>query len=118
VSADRSASRRRIHIVLLFVSVTTIHFVASIVLLLYVFGIGMARFDSGAPESPAESVMGWAFAILSFPFLTLLERLPVARFPGLWGYVPFLLNSCVWGLAAVVVRWRLRARASQRSADA
>jgi hypothetical protein len=113
VTPDRFASRQRIRTVLLFVVVTAIHFLTSIVLLFYVFGMGMARFDSGAPEGAAESVMQWAFAILSFPFLTLLGRLPVARFPGLWGYVPFVLNASVWGLAAVAVRRRLRARASQ-----
>jgi hypothetical protein len=115
VSADRSAARRRISTVLLFVSVTAIHFLTSIVLLFYVFGMGMARFDTGAPEGAAESVMRWALAILSFPLLTLLGRLPVAPFRGLWGYVPFVMNACLWGLAAVVVHWRLRARASQRA---
>ena len=60
--------------------------------------------------------MRWAFAIVSFPLLTLLEWLSVARFPGLWGYVPVVLNSGVWGLAAVVVRRRLRSPDSPRRA--
>ena len=106
---------RAVPSLILFVSVTTIHFVTSIVLLLYIFGTGMARFDSGVRAGAAESVAGWVFAILAFPLLSALERLPAARFPGLWGYVPFLLNACVWGLAAVVVRWRLRARARPRA---
>ena len=115
MSAHSSGSRRRIRTVVLFVSVTALHLLTSIVLLVYVFGMGMARFDSGAPEGAAESVTRWAFAIFSFPLLTLL--MPVARFPGQWGYVPFVLNACVWGLAAVVVRGRLRVRASQRPAS-
>ena len=101
---------------ILFVSVAAIHLITSIVLLLYIFGTGMARFDSGARAGAAESVAEWVFAILAFPLLSVLERMPVARFPGLWGYVPFLLNAGVWGVAAVVLRWRLRrARPSQRA---
>ena len=109
MSADRIASPQRIRPVVLFISVTGIHIASSIVLVLYVFGAGMARFDSGAPASVTESVAGWAFAILSFPLLSLLERMPAARFPGLWGYVPVVANGAFWGLAAVAVRWRLRA---------
>lgn len=116
MSADRDASPQRIRPVLLLISVTGIHVASSIVLLLSVFGAGMARFDSGAPASATESVARWAFAILSFPLLSLLERMPAARFPGLWGYVPVVANGAIWGLAAVVVRWRWRARASQRPA--
>ena len=99
---------------ILFVSVAGIHFLCSIALLLYVFGAGMARFDSGLPGSPAETVAGWVFAVLSFPVLTVLERVSAVRFPGLWGYIPFAVNASVWGLAAVVARRRLRARASRR----
>ena len=110
---DRSASR--IRNVVLFIAVTSIHAVASIVLLVYVFGTGMARFDSGAPAGALESVAGAVFTILSFPLISLLERVPSARFPGLWGYVPFLANASLWGLAAVAVRARLAARPSPRA---
>ena len=116
MTAARLASPQRIRPVALFISVSGFHVASSIVLFLYVFGAGMARFDSGAPASVTESVAGWAFAILSFPFLTLLERMPAARFPGLWGYVPLVANGAIWGLAAVAVRWRLRMRASPRRA--
>ena len=110
MTADRSASRRGARAIILFVAVTAIHVLTSIMLMLYVFGMVMSRFDTGAPKGAGESVMRWAFAILSFPLLTLLERMPAARFPGLWGYVPVVLNAGIWGLAAVVVRRRLRAR--------
>jgi hypothetical protein len=116
VTPARLAAPQRIRPVMLFIAVTGIHVASSIVLLLYVFGAGMARFDSGAAASATESVAGWAFAILSFPLLTLLERIPAVRFPGLWGYVPVVANGAIWGLAAVLVQWRLRARAPQRRA--
>ena len=115
MSADRSASRPRLPTVLLFALVTGVHFVSSLLLLFYVFGSGMARFDSGAPATVTESVAGWAFAIVSFPLLTLVERIPLAQFRGLWGYVPFAANACLWALAAVVVRRRLGARARRRA---
>ena len=106
---------RAVPSIILFISVAAIHLVTSIVLLLYLFGAGMARFDSGVRAGAAESVAGWMFAILAFPVLSVIDRMPVARFPGMWGYVPFFLNGCVWGLAAVVVHWRLRARAWRRA---
>jgi hypothetical protein len=98
---------------LLFAAVTGVHFLCSVTLLLYVFGAGMARFDSGLPGGPAETVAGWMFAVLSFPVLIVLERLSAAHFPGLWGYIPFAVNASVWGLAAVVACRRLRAKASR-----
>src|SRR5687767_14704904 len=99
---------------ILFASVTGVHFLCSVTLLLYVFGADMARFDSGLPGSAAETVAGWVLAVLSFPVLILLERLSAVRFPGLWGYIPFAVNASVWGLAAVLARRRLRVRASRR----
>ena len=98
---------------LLFVSVTAVHFVCSVALLFYVVGAGMARFDSGLPGGPAETVAGWLFAAFVFPVLTVLERVSV-RFPGLWGYIPFVVNSSVWSLAVVLARRRLRLMASRR----
>jgi len=99
---------------LLFVSVTAVHFACSTALLFYVFAVGMARFDSGLPSSPAETVAGWLFAAMAFPVLTLLERVSAVRFPGLWGYIPFVINSSLWGLAVVGARRRLRVMASRR----
>ena len=61
----------------------------------------MARVDSGAPGSATESVAGWAFAILLVSLLSLLERMPAARFRGPWGYVPVVANGAIRGLAAV-----------------
>jgi hypothetical protein len=99
--------------VILFVFVTAIHLVITIGLLLYVFGAGMARFDSGVPGGLTETVGGWMLAALSIPVLTVLNRLPVLRASGLWGYIPFLANSSLWGLVVVAARRRLRVLASR-----
>lgn len=68
MSADPSASLQRVRTLLLFVSVTAIHVVTSIVLLFYIFGTGMARFDSGVSPSAVESIAERVFAILGFRF--------------------------------------------------
>ena len=110
-------ARRRLSTATLFLAVTGLHVFLTITLLFYVFGSGMARFDSGAPAGPTESVARWSLAAIQFPLLPLLERMPVAWFPGWWGYLPFLGNSSCWGLAAVVVRaWRRGRRAPHRGA--
>ena len=96
-------TRRRLALLL---TVAAVHFFASLALLFYVFGSGMARFDSGVVESEMpETVARWAFAVLSFPLLPLLERMRL-RFPGWWGYIPFLANSALWGAAAGAI-WRV-----------
>jgi hypothetical protein len=100
--------------VILFASVTGIHLVSTVGLLLYVFGAGISRFDSGVPGGLTEALAGWLLTALSIPLLTLLDRLAVLRGSGLWGYIPFLANSSLCGLAVVAARRRLRALASRR----
>jgi hypothetical protein len=71
--------------VILFAFVAGLHFLTSVCLLIYTFGGGMARFDSGAPAGLAETLAGWLLALLSVPLLTVLERLSQRRFLGLLG---------------------------------
>jgi hypothetical protein len=104
--------------VILFAVVTGIHLVSTIGLMLYVFGAGMARFDSGAPAGLTETLAGWLLTGLSVPLLTVLARLPILGGSGLWGYIPFLANSSLCGLAVVAARRRLRALASRRRQSA
>ena len=92
----------------LFAGATVIHLVASIKLLVFVFGLGMARFDSGVSIGLAERIAGWLFKLLAFPVVLALDWLPSLRFPGLWGYIPFIVNASIWGLGAVMIRRRLR----------
>jgi hypothetical protein len=94
--------------VILFAFVAGLHFLTSVCLLVYSFGAGMARFDSGAPAGLAETLAGWLLALLSVPLLTVLERLSELQFPGLLGYIPFAVNASLWGIAVVAARrcWR------------
>lgn len=78
---------------------TALHFGVSWATFLMAFGSRMGRFDSGRPATPVESVIQVAAAVLLFPFSILAVHLPAGWFPGLWGYIPFLLNSALWGCA-------------------
>jgi hypothetical protein len=100
--------------VILFAFVTGIHLFSTVGLLLYVFGAGMARFDTGAPGGFTETLAGWLLTALSIPLLAVVNRLPVLWGYGLWGYIPFLANASLWGLAVVAARRRLRVLAYRR----
>jgi hypothetical protein len=88
------------------------HFVLTIVLVIFTFGAGMARFDAADSPRWRETVASSAVDVLAFPVLPLLDR-PSLRFPGVWGYVPFVVNSVVWAKAVRTI-WRLRHRLSDR----
>ena len=92
--------------------IAAIHFVLTVVLVIFTFGSGMARFDT--PDGPhwTETVASSVVDVLVFPVLPLIDR-PSLRFPGLWGYVPFMVNSVVWS-GAIITIWRLRHRLSGR----
>ena len=96
----------------LFALVSVVHTVTSVVLVIYVFGAGMARFDTGTAATPMETAGGWLLNVLSLPLLFVLERMPAVQFPGRWGYVPFVVNASVWGLGAVLIRRRSQRRRS------
>jgi putative ABC transport system permease protein len=94
--------------VILFASVTVIHLVSTVGLLPYVFGAGMARFDSGVPGGLTETFAGWLLIALSIPLLTVLDRLPVLRGSGLWGYIAFLIRIGLGARSAQVFRLVVR----------
>lgn len=101
----------------LFGLLTAAHLVVTIGLLLFVFGAGMSRFDSGGQPGWLEAAGDRLLSVLGFPVLTLAEGMGL-RVPGLWGYVPFVANSALWAAAALVVlgvvkRVRTRPRAPQ-----
>ena len=99
-----------------FCLLTAVHLAATVGLLLFVFGAGMSRFDTGGEASWFEALCGRALSVLGFPLLTLVDNRMGQRFPGLWGYVPFAANSALWAAAILMflgvvraIRRRLRA---------
>lgn len=92
--------------------VAVAHAALSIELFVLAFGSGMERFDSSASPSTGERLLEGLVTILHAPLVTLaLPQSPAGWFPGLWGYIPFLLNSLLW--AAVLV-WTARLYQSRR----
>jgi hypothetical protein len=87
----------------LFFVLTAVHLVVTIGLLLFVFGAGMGRFDTGGEPAWFEALCGRVLSVLGFPVLTFLDNRMGQRFPGLWGYVPFVANSALWAAAGLGV---------------
>jgi hypothetical protein len=58
---------------LLFVLLTAAHLALTVALLLFVFGGGMARFDTGGQPGWFEAACGRLLSVLAFPLLTLVE---------------------------------------------
>jgi hypothetical protein len=88
---------------LLFGLLTAVHLAVTISLLMFVFGAGMARFDTGGQPGGFEAVCGRLLSLLSFPLSTLLDSRMGQRFPGLWGYLLFAANSALWAAAVLGV---------------
>ena len=90
------------------------HFVLTIMLVIFTFGAGMARFDTPDPPRWTETAASSVVNVLAFPVLPLLDRQSFLRFPRLWGYVPFAANSAIWAWT-IVTLWRLRRPVAGRS---
>ena len=81
---------------LLFGVLTAAHLALTVQPPALVFGSGMSRFDTGGQPGWFETACGRLLTALGFPLLTLVEGRMGRRFPGLWGYVPFVANSALW----------------------
>lgn len=82
---------------------TIAHATLSWGLFMFVFGMMLARFDTGGSASWPELVLEKVVFVLLSPAFHVLASAPTDRFPGLWGYLPLLFNSFIW---AVVIRRR------------
>jgi hypothetical protein len=78
-------------------------------LFLFAFSNSMQRFDTGEPATPLESAIDAAGDLFAFPIVTAARLLPPQSFPGLWGWLPFILNGLLWGsLVVLVLEYRQR----------
>src|ERR687897_2137061 len=93
-------------------AVALLHFAITVGLVIYVFGAGMARFDTGAPPTRVERLASLTVTVLAFPVLNgLADLLPANVWPrGFpWDHLLFLVNSVVWAtLLMAVSTWRHR----------
>jgi hypothetical protein len=103
---------------LAFTLLLALHYATTWTALLYMNHWGWQRFDIGGVPSIAEDVVGAVLSTLSFPITYLVFRPALAPFvaqllPGLWGHIPFLLNSALWAGAIV---WLVPRIASNKKA--
>jgi hypothetical protein len=74
------------------------HFSLSLIVLFATLGASMSRFDTGGSPSISETFIAAVAAVLHFPLVLLVEALSPIRFSSSWAeYVPFILNSLLWG---------------------
>ena len=104
---------------LLGAGIFAMHFALQIGTLLGAFSLGMGRFGTGEPAGNAETVLAAASGILTFPIVWGMGVLPKSfhnAVSGLGiagtilGYVPFVLNSAIWGMIAQHAYGQLKKR--------
>jgi len=84
--------------------ITIGHLILSLGLFFLSFSLSMGRMENGAEASAFESVVKIASSILMLPLSSLIPLLKGPMFGGLWGYLPFFINSFLWALLIVWVR--------------
>jgi len=84
--------------------ITMGHLILSIGLFVFSFSLSMGRMENGAEASAFESVLKIISSILIFPLGSLMPYLKGPMFSGLFGYLPFIINSFLWALLIVWVR--------------
>jgi len=89
-------------------ALTLTHAIISFVLFLISYGYGMSRFDTGALPSLGEKILNVISTVLLWPICDPFSRwggkLSHDIFPGLFGYIPIVINSFIW---ALVIYWVL-----------
>lgn len=58
----------------------------------------MGRIDSGESTAASEVVVNILVEILTFPVSQLIPHLKGDFVDGLFGYIPFVLNSVLWAI--------------------
>ena len=96
-----------------------LHLAASAAGMMAVFGSTMQRFDTGLPPALTEVLLDRALTLLYFPLVHLAVLAPREWFAGPIGWVPFALNSLLWGCVIVWAGqwWRERQAALAEAAS-
>jgi hypothetical protein len=107
---------RRTRFVIAWAAIAAVHFAVTFILVIYLFGAGMARFDTAAPPTRVERLASLTVTVLAFPVLSgLSDLLPATVWPpGFpWDHLLFLVNSVVWATLLMAV-WTWRQRPTRR----
>ena len=85
-----------------FWSLAILHFVATVVVVMKRFTMGMTRFDSAEPTAALEGALGTAQRVILFPVGSVgIYQWFQGWLNGVLGWLPIVLNSMLW--AAVIL---------------
>ena len=75
------------------------HFALSVASVFLALGAGWRRFDTGEAATLVDRAIDGLSAVCMFPLVTAAYALPGRHFDGLLGWLPFVANSAMWGVA-------------------
>jgi hypothetical protein len=82
---------------------TLLHFILSSAAFLWSFSVTSKVFDGREVSIIALNVPKVLFDILLFPLSAVIHSFSL---PGLWGWLPILVNSLLWGFAiSIIISW-------------
>ncbi len=87
--------------VILVAIISVVHFFTSLWLSHKSFAHAFSFFDTGRELTVIEKINYWLVEILFFPVVTMFENSSYDGSSGVAQYVPFILNSMLWGIFIV-----------------
>jgi hypothetical protein len=91
------------------------HFVVSMGAFFLSFAGSMSQFETGPPQSISKAALEMVSAVLLFPVFPLVVSIIPKAVPSSFQYVPFLLNSLLWGTVLYFLAlWFKRRRKENR----
>ncbi|MEY4729624.1 MAG: hypothetical protein RL020_782 [Pseudomonadota bacterium] len=84
---------------------TLLHFILGFAAFLWSFSVTSDVFEGLEVSTVARSASGPLIEILWFPVNVLGHWI---RLPGLWGWLPIMVNSLLWGIAITILLSWLR----------
>lgn len=79
------------------------HFGASLACTLARFNSAVYLYATGASPSIGDVLLDRCQKLLQFPLVPVAQWAPPDAFPGLFGWIPFAMNSLLWACAIVWV---------------
>jgi hypothetical protein len=88
--------------IILVFAISALHFFVGIWLSVRSFGHVFSVFDTGRELTSIEKINYWVVEILFFPIVTVFERSNYESASAIEEYIPFILNSILWGIFIVL----------------
>ena len=87
--------------IILVVIASALHFFISIWLSIKSFAHTYSFIDTGRELTILEKINYWVVEILFFPIITIIEKTSYEDTSAITQYIPFALNSLLWGIFIV-----------------